>query len=125
MTLAQHPRHQAALKCLAEHGPASYLDLEYRLNTTGMHRVTAYLKQNNFVASIKKSTRLELQRYEITDLGRKAIGLLVAEKPAVHVPRLSDRPMLVTAPDTPARAGAMAAYKIQSLGGRTPAHLAR
>ena len=123
-TIAQQPRYQRALQHMAEHGPASYLDLEYRLGISGMHRVVSYLQQHQMIIGLPKKERGVPRKYEITKLGRRAVG---QDDASTSTPptrtRLTDLPAWVPGPDAPSRPGAMAAYSIPSLAGRVPAHL--
>lgn len=123
-TIAQQPRYQRALQHMAEHGPASYLDLEYRLGISGMHRVVGYLQQHQMVIGLPKTTRGVPRKYEITPIGRRAIGqhAPIASAPPTRT-RLTDLPAWVPGPSGPSRPGSMAAYSIPSLAGRVPAHL--
>lgn len=122
ITVAQQPRYQHALKSLAHEGPASYIDLERRLGMPGMHRVVGYLQQHNMAIGLKKTARGEPRKYQITALGREAIGQAV-QPDLVQRPSLYQRPTWTPGPIMPARHGSMAAFSIPSLAGRVPAHL--
>lgn len=121
ITIAQQPRYQAALNSLDSHGPSTYIELEYRLSATGMHRVVNYLQQAGMIKGQPKKAA-NLRVYEITDLGRKAIGHTIQPSPPMR-PLVTERPTWEPSASSPIRAGAMAAYAIPSLNGRTPAHL--
>lgn len=107
---AQADAHQAVLHQLHAVGPATYLDLEYRLNRPGLDRVVKYLRQNDFIqGQPKKAGRLRV--YEITDTGRKAIGLLdnLPEPTSMH-----RRPDYVPPAPGYTRPGALDAFMIPS-----------
>lgn len=125
ITIAQQPRYQRALQHMAAHGPASYLDLEYKLGIFGMHRVVTYLQQHQMIVGLPKTSRGVPRKYEITQRGRRAIGLESIDPAQPKRIAVTERPMWTPNPALPSRPGAMQAYTIPSLAGRVPAHLAQ
>lgn len=124
LLIIKQPRYQRALNHLAEHGPASYLDLEYRLGILGMHLVVAYLQRKKLITGMPKEARGIPRKYEITPLGRCAIAGAVFQGEQHKRISVKDREVWIPRPAEPSRAGAMRAYSIPSLAGQVPAHIA-
>lgn len=112
-------RHQKVLKCIEQHGPQTYLEIEMKLNVSGVHHVVNYLqKRDLIVGQPKKSGRLRV--YEITAGGRTAIGIGTVEAP--EAPKAKEQRQLPGGKLewsflAPSRPGAMDAFKIKSLSG--------
>ena len=109
--LAQGLNHQAVLKSLNENGPATYLELETRLQRAGLHRVANYLQQNHFIKGLPKKRGL-LRVYDITKQGRRAIGM--AEEKPDFTPTDTHVYQGLELRDFTGRTGAMDAYYLPS-----------
>ena len=109
-------RHQKVLQCIEQHGPQTYLEIEMKLNVSGVHHVVNYLqKRELIVGQPKKSGRLRV--YEITAGGRFAIGIGTVEAPKAKEQRQLPGGKLEWSFLAPSRPGAMDAFKIKSLSG--------
>jgi hypothetical protein len=108
--LGQSEVHQSVLYSLHHFGPANYLELELRLRKPGLYKVVIYLQQSQLIqGQAKKRDRLRV--YEITDAGKKAIGVLNN----VPQPRSTQRrPDYVPPAQSYMRPGAMDAFMIPS-----------
>jgi DNA-binding PadR family transcriptional regulator len=108
--VAGNDRHKKVLECLEEHGPQTYLEVEFKLGVSGVHRIINYLQQHMLIVGQPKKRGL-LRVYQITDSGKAVIG---RESSTQEAPAYQKLDWVMP---TPTRPGAMDAFKLKSLNG--------